>query len=156
MGFKPRNSMMQHNVAKGKKSEEKFKNIMENIGIRCVKTGTQYDKYYNVDFFVGNKTPVDLKGSKKTDSIWLEKRNIYGGKGSLYGFAKYMVMDLVDINTFIFYNRLDLVQYISRFKDVCTDRGQYYCIYTRPGNKEQIIKVREHDLRPYEKIRIQY
>ncbi len=81
MVFKPRNSTMQHNVAKGKKSEEKFKNIMEKIGIRCVKTGTQYDKYYNVDFFVGNKTPVDLKGSKKTDSIWLEKRNVDGGEG---------------------------------------------------------------------------
>ena len=156
MVWKPKSHSLKQNWDNGKRCEEKFMKHMNEIGIGCKKASFYHDKNYHIDFYVGEKTPVDLKGNKKTDAIWLEKRNVYGGRGSIFGFAKYIVMDLIDINTFVFYDRLGLVKYIKRFTEVCSSKGDYYCLYTREGNKDVIIKVRETDLKDYEIYRIKY
>ena len=97
MVFSPKSYQNKGNWKKGELSEKRFKEYMESIGIKAEKTSTHIDKNYHVDFIVGEKTPVDLKGDKNTDAVWLEKRNVWGGKGSLYGFAKYMVIEYIDI-----------------------------------------------------------
>ena len=74
---------------------------MDQIGIGATKTSTHIDKNYHVDFTIGEITP-DLKGDKNTEAVWLEKRNVWGGKGSLYGFAKYMVIEYLDIKKLCF------------------------------------------------------
>jgi hypothetical protein len=56
----------------------------------------------------------------------------------------------------VFYDRLGLVKYIKRFTEVCENKSDYHCLYTREGNKDVIIKVRESDIRDYEKYRLQY
>ena len=83
MGFKPRSYQNRGNWKKGELSEKKFKDFMDKIGIGAKKTSTHIDKNYHVDFIIGEITPVDLKGDKKTDAVWLEKRNVWGGKGCL-------------------------------------------------------------------------
>ena len=140
MVFKPSSYENKGNWKKGHISEEKFRNFMND----------------HVDFIVGDNTPVDLKGDKNTDAVWLEIKNVWGGKGSLFGKAKYIVIEYLDINTYIFYDRLELVKYIKRFKDVCKHKSDYHCLYTRKGNKDQIVKVKEIDIRPHEKHRFQY
>ena len=156
MVFKPKSYENKANWQKGWDAEKRFMIKMLQIGVGCRKASLHHDLNYHVDFFVGGNTPVDLKGNKKTDAIWLEKRNVYGGRGSIMGFAKYIVMDLIDIKAYVFYDRLDLVKYVKRFTDICKHKSDYYCLYTRDGNKDQIIKVRETDLKNYERFRIQY
>jgi len=156
MVFKPLSYQNKNNWNKGAISEKRFKDFMDSIGIGAYKTTSDIDKYYHVDFIVGEVTPVDLKGDKYTDAVWLEKRNVWGGKGSLYGFAKYMVIEYLDISSYVFYDRLGLVKYIKRFTEVCENKSDYHCLYTREGNKDVIIKVRESDIRDYEKYRLQY
>jgi len=156
MVFKPLSYKNKNNWNKGAISEKRFKDFMDSIGIGAYKTTSDIDKYYHVDFIVGEVTPVDLKGDKYTDAVWLEKRNVWGGKGSLYGFAKYMVIEYLDISSYVFYDRLGLVKYIKRFTEVCKNKSDYHCLYTRDGNKDVIIKVRESDIRDYEKYRLQY
>lgn len=156
MVFKPTSYDNEGNWKKGSLSEDKFRKFMNEIGIGAVKTSERVDKYDHVDFIVGKKTPVDLKGDKNTDAVWLEVKNVWGGKGSLYGKAEYMVIEYLDISTYVFYDRLELVRYIEKFKDVCKHKSDYHCLYTREGNKDQIVKVKEKDIRPYEKHRFQY
>jgi|TARA_R100000482_G_scaffold102858_1_gene45801 hypothetical protein len=156
MGFKPRSYQNKGNWKKGEISEKRFKDYMDKIGIGATKTPTHIDKNYHIDFIIGEITPVDLKGDKNTDAVWLEKRNVWGGKGSLYGFAKYMVIEYLDIKSYVFYDRLGLVRYIKRFQEVCINKSDYHCLYTRDGNKDVIIKVRESDIRDYERYRFQY
>ena len=156
MAWKPRAYTIKPNWKIGTNTEKRFCELMNKLGIGCKKTSEHVDKNYHVDFILGDQTPVDLKGNKNSYAIWLEKRNVWGGKGSLFGFAKYIVIDLVDIKTFVFYNRLDLVKYIKQFQTVCKSSADYYCLYTRKGNKDVIIKVREQDLKQYEKYRIKY
>jgi hypothetical protein len=156
MVFRPKSYSNSGNWKKGEISEKRFKDFMNQIGIGAYKTPIDIDKYYHVDFYVGVKTPVDLKGDKNTDAVWLEKTNVWGGKGSLFGFAKYMVIEYLDIKSYVFYDRLGLVKYIKRFKDVCKNKSDYHCLYTREGNKDVIIKVRESDIRDYEKYRFPY
>ena len=122
MVFKPSSYENKGNWKKGHISEEKFRNFMNEIGVGAEKTSERIDKYDHVDFIVGENTPVDLKGDKNTDAVWLEIKNVWGGKGSLFGKAKYIVIEYLDINTYIFYDRLELVKYIKRFKDVCNFR----------------------------------
>lgn len=156
MVFKPSSYDNKENWEKGSISEERFRLFMIKIGLGAVKTSERVDKFDHVDFIVGALTPVDLKGDKKTDSVWLEKTNVWGGPGSLLGKAKYMVIEYLDINTYVFYDRLELVEYIKRFKSICKNKSDYHCLYTRKGNKDVIIKVKEKDIRDYEKYRFQY
>ena len=88
MVFKPTSYDNEENWKKGSLSEDKFRKFMNEIGIGAVKTSERVDKYDHVDFIVGKKTPVDLKGDKNTDAVWLEVKNVWGGKGSLYGKAE--------------------------------------------------------------------
>ena len=102
MAWKPRAYTIKPNWKIGTNTEKRFCELMNELGIGCKKTSEHVDKNYHVDFILGDQTPVDLKGNKNTYAIWLEKRNVWGGKGSLFGFAKYIVIDLVDIKTFVF------------------------------------------------------
>jgi len=156
MVFRPKSYSNKENWKKGSESEERFRLFMNKIGLGAKKTSYDVDKYDHVDFIVGAFTPVDLKGDKNTDAVWLEKTNVWGGPGSLMGKAKYMVIEYLDINTYVFYDRLELVEYIKRFKDVCKHKSDYHCLYTREGNKDVIIKVKEKDIKDYEKYRFQY
>lgn len=156
MVFSPKSYQNKENWKKGELSEKRFKEYMDKIGIGAEKTSEQIDRFDHIDFIVGDNTPVDLKGDKNTDAVWLEKTNVFGGKGSLLGKAKFIVIEYLDINAYVFYNRLKLVEYIKQFKDVCKKKSDYYCLYTREGNKDVIIKVRESDIKNYERFRFHY
>lgn len=129
---------------------------MDSIGIGAEKTSERVDKFDHIDFIVGAFTPVDLKGDKNSDAVWLEKTNVWGGKGSLFGKAKYIVIEYLDLKSYVFYDRLKLVEYIKQFKKVCDNKSDYYCLYTREGNKDVIIKVKKKDLEDYERFKFQY
>ena len=61
MVFRPKSYSNSGNWKKGEISEKRFKDFMNQIGIGAYKTPIDIDKYYHVDFYVGVKTPVDLK-----------------------------------------------------------------------------------------------
>jgi len=156
MVFNPKSYQNKENWKKGELSESRFKNFMDSIGIGAEKTSERVDKFDHIDFIVGAFTPVDLKGDKNSDAVWLEKTNVWGGKGSLFGKAKYIVIEYLDLKSYVFYDRLKLVEYIKQFKKVCDNKSDYYCLYTREGNKDVIIKVKKKDLEDYERFKFQY
>lgn len=156
MVWKPKAYSNAKNWAKGKESEERFCTFMNEMGLGCKKSTFLEDKDQHIDFYIGDHTPVDLKGDKHTDHLWIEKKNVYGGKGSIYGDYKFLVVEYSDINTYVFYERSGLANYIEQFTLECLNKSDYYCIYTREGNRDQIIKVKEIDIRQHEQFRIQY
>lgn len=156
MDWRPKAYSNTGNWKKGKESEDKFYNFMNRIGLGCTKSTFTEDKDQHIDFFIGDNTPVDLKGNKHTEHLWIEKKNVWGTKGSIYGNYKYLVVEYSDISTYVFYRRSELASYIEQFTDICENKSDYYCLYTREGNRDEVIKVKEVDIREYEEFRIQY
>ena len=156
MAWKPKSYQNKGNWKKGKESEDKFCKFMNKIGLCCKESTFYENKDKHIDFYIGDNTPVDLKGNKHTEHLWIEKKNVWGGKGSIYGDYKFLVVEYADINTYVFYDRVALAKHIEQYTVICENNNDYYCIYTREGNKDQVIKVKEIDIRVYEQFRIQY
>ena len=139
----------------GKDTEAKFKDLMELRGNTCIKSSTSDDIKYHIDFYV-NDIPVDVKGSRHLETIWLEITNVRGEGGWLKGRADYIVFDIMELNSFCFYRRPDLLEFVSSISEVATSKKEYMKLYTRQGRQDVIVKVRHEDIRHLEIQRIPY
>ena len=129
-------------------AEDRFKNLMLSRGNDIVKSTPNQDMHLHIDFYV-NGQGVDVKGNKKSNDIWLEIQNVFGGKGWLYGNAEWIVYDLIDLNSFYVYKRIDLLYFVSKIREETNDRYDYLKIYNREryGGKDRIIRCRESDIK---------
>jgi hypothetical protein len=131
--------------AAGRKAEAKFKELMESRGNTCIKSSRSDDIHKHIDFYV-NDVPVDVKGNRHLETIWLEIKNVRGNDGWLLGNSKFIVFDIVELSSFCFFDRLDLYNYTVQFTETTTDKKDYNKLYTREGREDVIVKVRYEDI----------
>ena len=91
-----------YSISVGNKAESKFKDLMISRGNTCIESSKEQNMYNHIDFFV-NDIPVDVKGARHLETIWLEKKNVNGDKGWLEGDSEYIVFDIEELNAFCVY-----------------------------------------------------
>lgn len=132
-------------LRKGNKTEREFMDLMISRGNVVLEATDEEDMYKHIDFFV-NGDGVDIKGNKKSYDIWLEVQNVFGGNGWLCGEAKWIVFDLVDVNAYYIYKRMDLLKWVvENTSENTTDRNDYLKYYTREkfGGKDRVVRCNE-------------
>tara|TARA_S200002703_G_C3653146_1_gene200550 strand:- start:46 stop:516 length:471 start_codon:yes stop_codon:yes gene_type:complete len=134
-----------YSFAEGRKAESKFQDLMVSRGNSCIKSSKSDDIKNHVDFYV-NDVPVDVKGNRHIETIWVELTNVRGDKGWLKGNSKYIVFDIVELNSFCFFDRQDLLEYTLTFTDIAKDKTEYKKRYTRKDRKDVIVKYRYDDI----------
>jgi hypothetical protein len=135
-----------YSFIEGRKAESKFKELMVSRGHSCVKSSKSDDIKNHVDFYV-NDVPVDVKGNRHVETIWVELTNVRGNKGWLKGNSKYIVFDIVEFNSFCFFDRQDLLEYTLTFTDIAKDKTEYKKRYTRKDRKDVIVKYKYDDIK---------
>jgi hypothetical protein len=144
-----------YSISVGNKAENKFKDLMISRGNTCIESTREQNIYNHIDFFV-NDIPVDVKGARHLETIWLEKKNVHGNKGWLEGDSKYIVFDVEELNSFCIYKTKDLLDYISNIKDVAESKKDYLKLYTRQGRKDILVKVKYKHIKHLEIQKINY
>lgn len=139
----------------GKKTEDKFCNLMISRGNDCVKSRPHDNISNHIDFFVNGKG-VDVKGSRHLETIWLELKNVNGYKGWLLGKAKYIVFDIEELKSFCFYDRVKLYNFVKDIKEIAKDKTEYMKLYTRENRNDVIVKVTYDDIKHLEFQQIPY
>jgi hypothetical protein len=146
----------------GKRTEEKFKQLMLNKGFTVIKSNEDEDMFKHWDFKckAPNKDDApwvryEVKARKKLnrndkdydDSIlWIERRNKRGDIGWLYGEADYVVFSTKD--AWLFVSRLDLVEFVESLmisEDLVYTK-QLYRWYRRDGNLDEVLLLKMKDI----------
>lgn len=120
---------------------------MEQRGHKVTAATRNENIFKHIDFFV-DSIGVDVKGNRHLDCIWLELDNVKGNKGWLRGEADYIVFDIVEMSSFCFFKREDLLQYVLDNVTEYTTSKEYNKFYTRSywGKKDKLIKVKYEDI----------
>lgn len=141
----------------GISAEKHFMKLLLDKGVNAKKSTTQQDINDHIDIFIDD-IGIDVKGNRHLECIWLEIQNVRGEDGWLKGKAKYIVFDIKELNAFCFYRRLDLLDYVSQFKETTLSKNDYLKWYTREkwGRKDKIIKVRHEDIKHLEVKQLSY
>jgi hypothetical protein len=144
-----------NDLRKGKQTEGKLIYLLETIGRKVVKANLSQDMHQHIDMFV-NDVPIDVKGNRYTNCIWLELINVNGKDGWLKGKSKYIVMDVIDMSSFLFFETKDLLDYCNNIRQIANSKNDYNMVYTRYGRKDQIIKVHYNDIKHLQKGKLTY
>ena len=146
-----------HAYETGKKTEEHFKELMISRGNECVKSSMNDDMYKHIDYYV-NGFGVDVKGKRRLNSIWLEIVNVHGFAGWLKGEADFIVFDMLDLDAYCVFRRLELLELASKVTETTTNNKDYMKIYGRDqwGQKDKLIKYKFDDIKHLEVQRINY
>ena len=146
-----------HAYEAGKKTEEHFKELMISRGNECVKSSMNDDMYKHIDYYV-NGFGVDVKGKRKLNSIWLEIVNVHGFRGWLKGEAYFIVFDMLDLNAYCVFRRLELLELVSNVTETTTNNKDYMKIYGREqwGQKDKLIQYKFDHIKHLEVQRINY
>lgn len=136
----------------GDKAEDLFKQKVLDLNLNYRKGSKEDDWYKHIDCYV-NGYGVDVKGNRHLETIWLEYSNVNGNKGWLRGDAKYIAMNILELNCFSIYNRTDLLDFVKQnVKEKTTNKNDYLKFYNREkwGKKDLIVKVRYSDIKHLE------
>lgn len=144
-----------YSFSEGKKAEQKFLDLMVARGNTCVKTSRNEDMQKHIDFYV-NDIGIDVKGNRHLKTIWLELKNVRGDKGWLQGEAEIIVFDIVELQSFCFFNRKDLYLFVKNIKEVAKDKNDYMKLYTRKDRLDVIVKVTYEDIKHLQLQTIRY
>ena len=141
----------------GNKAEQVFFDIVKSKGVNIIKSNREDDIFKHIDFYV-NGIGIDIKARRHLDCIWLERTNVHGKNGWLRGEAKYIGLEIVELKSFCFFKRIDLLEYVSRFNETTSSKDCYFKWYTRRdwNRKDEIIKVRYKDIQHLETKRLSY
>ena len=139
----------------GDRVENDLKEKLKLLGYTVKESTTEQDRYDHIDFFV-NGFGVDAKSNKHLNNIWLEISNVNGNNGWLKGKAYYIIFEIVELNCYSVFKRIDLLNYALTFKEYTDNKHEFYKIYTRKkwNKKDQVIKVKYDDIKQYELKRI--
>ena len=146
-----------HAYETGKKTEEHFKELMISRGNECVKSSMNDDMYKHIDYYV-NGFGVDVKGKRKLNSIWLEIVNVHGFAGWLKGEADFIVFDMLYLDAYCVFRRLELLELTSNITETTTNNKDYMKIYGRDqwGQKDKLIQYKFDHIKHLEVQRINY
>ena len=151
------NNRRKYSNSIGKKAEQVFFDIVRSKGVNIVKSSIGDDMFKHIDFYIDD-VGFDIKSRRHLDCIWLERTNVHGNDGWLMGKAKYIGLEIVELNSFCFFKRTDLLEYVSRFNETTSSKDCYFKWYTRRdwNRKDEIIKVRYKDIQHLEVKRLKY
>lgn len=137
-------------ISNGAKAEELFLEVMETLKKPIKRSTEEQNKFDHIDFFIGTKS-YDVKFRDHVDFVWLEARGNYGYKGWLLGKADYIVMFYGQLQQFVFYKRLDLLNYAKQFKDKSEQKKLFHWrTRSKWGRKDLCLLVRKSDIEPLE------
>lgn len=141
----------------GNKAEQVFFDIVKSKGVDIIKSSREDDIFKHIDFYI-NGVGIDIKSRRHLNCIWLERTNVHGKNGWLRGEAKYIGLEIVELKSFCFFKRIDLLEYVSRFNETTSSKDCYFKWYTRRdwNRKDEIIKVRYKDIQHLETKRLSY
>jgi hypothetical protein len=141
----------------GNKAEQVFFDIVKSKGVDIIKSSREDDIFKHIDFYI-NGVGIDIKSRRHLNCIWLERTNVHGKNGWLRGEAKYIGLEIVELKSFCFFKRIDLLEYVSRFNETTSSKDCYFKWYTRRdwNRKDEIIKVRYKDIHHLETKRLSY
>ena len=140
---------------RGASTEQAFVYAMNQAGKQVEVSSREQNIEDHIDFFVDGIS-VDVKGDRHLDCIWLELRNVNGKYGWLKGKAKYIVMDIKEMNGFVFFLRKDLLRYADQFKERTASKEDYYKLYTRTNRLDIIVKCKYDDIKHFKKGFVSY
>lgn len=143
---------------RGRIIEDKFSSLMKSRNNKVLKSNTSDDIHKHIDFWVNN-IGIDVKGYRHLDCIWLELTNVRGNKGWLKGEAEYIVFDVVELNSFCFYKREDLLNFVLiNVKEKTIDKKDFMKFYSRSiwGKKDVLVKCKYKDIKHLEIQKIEY
>lgn len=151
-----RKGRVEESIKKGKDNEIlTMSALTSSYGGECWKSTTREDKNKHIDIWwktdKGNIIGIDAKShtpNPQDKFHWIEARNVYGGKGSIYGEANYLAFNAND--KIICVNREKLVETyenIVKSKEVVTKKPKdYYIPYTRSNYMRRDGKDYNNDL----------
>ena len=142
----------------GKSCEDKFKDLMTSRGHEIYKSSKYDDIYKHIDFYIAGYS-FDVKGHRHLDCIWLELTNVNGNKGWLKGEATYIVFDIVELKSFCFFKRKDLLKYVQEnITETTETKDEYNKLYTRAkwGKLDVITKVKFDNIKNLMKQSVAY
>lgn len=139
----------------GDRVENDLKEKLKLLGYTVKESTTEQDRYSHIDFFV-NGFGVDAKANKHLNRIWLEVSNVNGNNGWLKGKAYYIIFEIIELNCYSVFKRIDLLNYALTFKEYTDNKNEFYKIYTRKkwNKKDEVIRVKYNDIKQYELKRI--
>jgi len=133
----------------GDSCEDKFKDLMTSRGHEIYKSSHYDDIYKHIDFYIAGYS-FDVKGHRHLECIWLEVTNVNGNNGWLKGEATYIVFDIVELKSFCFFKRKDLLNYVQEnITETTESKEEYNKLYTRAkwGKLDVITKVKFDDIK---------
>ena len=133
----------------GDSCEDKFKDLMTSRGHEIYKSSHYDDIYKHIDFYIAGYS-FDVKGHRHLECIWLEVTNVNGNNGWLKGEATYIVFDIVELKSFCFFKRKDLLNYVQEnISETTESKEEYNKLYTRAkwGKLDVITKVKFDDIK---------
>ena len=148
-------SRRNYSMSEGKKAEDKFTELMISRDNSCIKSSRYDDIYKHIDFWV-NGVGVDVKGNRHLETIWVELRNVRGKKGWLKGDAEYIAFDIVELKSFCFFKRDELLDFSSNITDVAKDKTEYRKLYSRKDRLDILIKYKYEDIKHLQVQQISY
>ena len=137
--------------------EKQFATCMKERSNSVIKSNRHENMHKHIDFYVNDKG-VDVKGGRYLATIWLELSNVHGKDGWLKGKADYICFYIEELESFCFYNRIDLLNLVGGVTETATFKGEYWKIHTRYnfGRKDEIVKVHYDDMKHLEVQSIYY
>ena len=132
----------------GDESEDRFESLMTKRGHEVIRASVYENRNLHIDLFV-NGEGVDVKGGKRTDYIWLEIQNVFGGKGWLKGKAKWIAFDLTDLSEYQMYKREDLLKFVTENVTETTESSKDFMkLYTRKkyGGDDIVVRCNQSDI----------
>ena len=138
-------SRWKYSFLEGRKAEDRFCTLMSERGHSCIKSSKSDDIMKHIDFYV-NDIPVDVKGNRHLDTIWVELTNVRGNNGWLKGESKYIVFDVVELKSFCFFERESLLKYTMSFTELALNKTEYKKLYTRKDRQDVILKYKYSDI----------
>ena len=136
-----------YSIKEGTDTEKRFKTLIESKGYEVVKSSKKQDIRDHIDFYV-NGYGIDVKGIQ----------NVKGNDGWLKGKAKYIVFDILDLKSFVFFYREDLLRYVQQYKETTDSKNDYLKWYSRKkwDREDKIIKVKYDHIKHLEVKKYNY
>ena len=148
-------SRYEYSFKEGRKAENAFKKLMDSRGNICIKSSKEEDMYDHIDFWL-NEVPIDVKGNRHLNCIWLELVNVHGKKGWLQGKSKYIVFDIVELTSFCFFETQKLYKWAKQIERKAKNKSEFNALYTRKNRKDVLIKVKYETIKNLETYKINY
>lgn len=145
---------MNKSFGRGRRSEYRFLQAVNALGLHCRKSSKKDDMYRHIDFYILDDdseliATVDVKGENQLNEIWVELKNVRGDKGWLYGDASVIAFEMPEVGGFVCVLTKHLIDYVElNVVDENVPKAEAYKKkYSRDGRSDVITLLCLEDLK---------